>query len=234
MPSCPLQPAQIFIADLSGAPFLRVSTAQWRGVTPPGQAQGPPDVGAFRCAGAAAAAAVCRCGLLAPAPAPVHRPTRQPTDRPTDRPSARPPHSVPSSLPQLAAAQQQQNRFLPGLDQRALPGRLQAAPGTRRAALWSPAAAAARCWAAQLAVPQHRRFLFDCLPCRCRISGTWHTRPRAPATPTLTRTWRRCWRRTGSPRASRRTMCRRVQGWLFEMEASDGWAAAQGLCWGCA
>lgn len=40
---------QIFIADLSGMPYMRVSTLSWRGVVPPGEAQGPADVGAFRC-----------------------------------------------------------------------------------------------------------------------------------------------------------------------------------------
>ncbi|KAL4448863.1 hypothetical protein ABPG77_007580 [Micractinium sp. CCAP 211/92] len=37
----------IFVADLSGVPFMRVSMLGWRGVLPPGQLVGPADVGAF-------------------------------------------------------------------------------------------------------------------------------------------------------------------------------------------
>ncbi|KAL4422825.1 hypothetical protein ABPG75_009022 [Micractinium tetrahymenae] len=37
----------IFVADLSGVPFMRVSMLGWRGVLPPGQMVGPADVGAF-------------------------------------------------------------------------------------------------------------------------------------------------------------------------------------------
>ena len=39
---------QITVADLSGVPFMRVSTLTWRGVVPEGEAVGPTDVGAFR------------------------------------------------------------------------------------------------------------------------------------------------------------------------------------------
>jgi hypothetical protein len=41
---------QVFVADLSGVPFLKVSLARWRGVAPPGHDMLPMDVGAFRCA----------------------------------------------------------------------------------------------------------------------------------------------------------------------------------------
>lgn len=41
-------PMQITVADLSGTPFMRVSTLTWRGVVPEGEAVGPTDVGAFR------------------------------------------------------------------------------------------------------------------------------------------------------------------------------------------
>lgn len=44
------------MADLSGVPFMRVSTLMWRGVVPEGEAVGPTDVGAFRWVLPAAAA----------------------------------------------------------------------------------------------------------------------------------------------------------------------------------
>lgn len=47
---------QIFVADLSGVPFMRVSMLGWRGVLSPGQLLGPADVGSFRCCPGAAAA----------------------------------------------------------------------------------------------------------------------------------------------------------------------------------
>lgn len=123
---------QIFVADLCGAPYLRVSTLAWRGLVPPGAAHGPADVGAFRRARRPDASRACpsrqprppqagqsscrrRKGCAGTRGPRLARP-RGPA-APLSRPLPAPPAPAP---PQLAAAQPRRHRLLPGCHQLAV------------------------------------------------------------------------------------------------------------------